>query len=155
MAQAKPILTLNEIWARDALSANKAKPTNTKIQSGWVYGEKPPHNEFNWWWNLVGQMLLHLQQHGVAAWDGTTVYQQGALVWYNNESWKSKLTNNTNHVPSEGTYWTKLLVFTDLPNITDFPNLSELQGKQLLYVVSWDIPNSSLHLNQVTVNLDT
>ena len=78
MAQSKPVMLPADIWGSSANAANKQKPNQTKLDSGWVYGEKPPHNEFNWWWELVGQMLVHLQQNGVASWDEDTIYNDGA-----------------------------------------------------------------------------
>ncbi len=113
MAQQKPSFKILDIWANTALEANKAKPPLTKIETGWVYGEKPPHNEFNWWWNLVGKMLVHLQQHGISSWDNETTYQNGALAWYLNQAWKSKVTNNTNNIPQEGEYWSAVLSESD------------------------------------------
>ena len=61
MAQSKPILTTDELWANAALAPNKQKPTIGKIANGWAYGEKPPHNEFNWFFGVTTQMFLHQQ----------------------------------------------------------------------------------------------
>ena len=157
----KPALQAQEIWASNANRVNKQAPSESKIKSGWVYGEKPPHNEFNWWWNLVGQMLVHIQQHGTPAWDDTTPYVKGAITWHNNIPWKSKTATNIGNVPDEALgYWTALIGIDDFPGliapyIPYVPKIEELNGKKLLYVVSWDIGNSFLHLDQVTVNTHT
>ena len=157
MAQQKPSFTASDIWAAGAAAPNKQKPNQSKISSGWQYGEKPPHNEFNWWWELVGMMLLHLQQHGTPAWDGDTDYQKGALAWYNDSTWMAK-QDNTGQTPNENlAYWTKLITYDDFdslvsPYIPDVPEISELNGKDLLYVVDWNISSSYLHLDQVHVN---
>ncbi|MCD6436592.1 MAG: hypothetical protein J7L15_09480 [Clostridiales bacterium] len=158
MAQTKPFFKPEDIWASSANAANKQKPNQSKLDTGWVYGELPPHNEFNWWWNLVGQMLQHIQEYGTPAWDDTTSYQNGALTWYNDVAWMSKSSGNVGNVPDETLgFWTALVSVDALdtlipPLIPFIPEISELNGKQLLYVTDWDIGNSYLHLDQVTVN---
>lgn len=144
----KPAFHASDIWANSSNAANKQKPNQAKLDTGWVYGEKPPHNEFNWWWELVGKMLVHIQEHGTPAWDDETPYRKGAIAWHNDGSWISKSGDNVGHVPAEGTYWTAVLTGGD---VGDIPQVWELDGKDLLYVVNWDIGNSYLHLNQVHV----
>ncbi len=158
MAQTKPFFAPEDIWATGANAANKQKPNQSKLDTGWVYGEKPPHNEFNWWWNLVGQMMQHLQEHGTPAWDDATSYQKGALTWYNDIAWMSNSSANTGNLPDEANnFWTALVTVDALdilipPFIPPIPQVWELDGKKLLYVTDWDIGNSFLHLDQVTVN---
>ena len=54
---AKP--NLIPTWATDALAAI-VNPGTTKQGLGWVQ-EKPPHEFFNWWQNLVGEWVNYLQ----------------------------------------------------------------------------------------------
>ena len=110
MAQSKPIFGENDIWASSASLVNKQKPNQPKIGSGWQYGEKPPHNEFNWWWELVGQMLIHIQERGTMEWENRTVYFKGSIVYYNNELWKSKQNTNNDNVPQDPSVWWGILV---------------------------------------------
>ena len=53
-------------WATETVNngskntPNKVEPTELKKQLGWNFPEKPPRSEFNWWQNLVGQWIDHL-----------------------------------------------------------------------------------------------
>lgn len=55
---AKP--TTNPEWASDA-DAPIAEPTASKKGAGWLAAEKPPHQYFNWWMNLVYQWIAYLE----------------------------------------------------------------------------------------------
>lgn len=43
-------------WA-DGTSAAIVEPTSGKKSQGWLAQEKPPHQHFNWFWNLVSRWL--------------------------------------------------------------------------------------------------
>lgn len=60
----------NSVWAE---TGTKLSPTSAKIRQGWVV-EIPPYEQMNWIQNRQDQMLAHLNQRGVAAWDATTEY---------------------------------------------------------------------------------
>jgi len=154
MAIAKPILVEADIWATHASPANKQEPPQSKKDTGWMYGEKPPHNEFNWWWNIVGMMLVHLNQNGILAWDSNTDYNQGALVWNGNQLWQAQQPNsNEAPIASNPAYW-KLFEGHQLdPRVDEIIDaLNDLQnaigGEDVLVVEQWDIGNSFLHLRQ-------
>jgi len=118
MAQTKPILKPADIWASNANAANKQKPNQSKLDSGWVYGEKPPHNEFNWWWSLVGELIVHLEQHGVPAWDSQSSYQRGAFAFYGTEIYQWTGTNGTSgQQPTVNPKW------IEIPNTKDVTDL--------------------------------
>jgi len=72
-------ITEKQIWANTG-GANIKAPDQTKINSGYLAGEKPHHNHFNWIYNIIMQDLVHILQNGIAKWDATTEYQQGALT---------------------------------------------------------------------------
>lgn len=55
-------------------------PNDTKKQLGWV-AEAPPFQYDNWLQNRQDQMLAHINQRGIAAWDGLTNYEAGGLSY--------------------------------------------------------------------------
>ena len=164
MAISKPEFLSDDIWASGANAANKQKPHQPKLDSGWVYGEKPPHNEFNWWWELVGKMLVHIQENGVPAWDEGTKYNKGALTIYSNKVWQWIGTTGTSAAqPGVHASWTELPTRADLTEIyNEIANLKTvlnsvicsidaLEGKGLLYQESWNAGTGVLQLNTVTI----
>lgn len=55
-------------------------PNDTKKQLGWV-AEAPPFQYDNWLQNRQDQMLAHINQRGIPAWDGLTEYEAGGLSY--------------------------------------------------------------------------
>ena len=55
-------------------------PNDTKKQQGWV-AEAPPFQYDNWLQNRQDQMLAHINQRGICAWDGSTNYEAGGLSY--------------------------------------------------------------------------
>lgn len=55
-------------------------PNDTKKQQGWV-AEAPPFQYDNWLQNRQDQMLAHINQRGIPAWDGLTNYEAGGLSY--------------------------------------------------------------------------
>ena len=55
-------------------------PNDTKKQLGWV-AEAPPFQWDNWLQNRQDQMLAHINQRGIPAWDGLTNYEAGGLSY--------------------------------------------------------------------------
>ena len=153
MAQAKPVLLQEEIWASDANAANKQKPNEAKLASGWVYGEKPPHNEFNWWWSLVGKLIVHLEQHGVPSWDADSKYEKGALAFYGIDIYQWTGTNATSgQQPGvSGSHWVKILNANDIDSLIQIikaditqvyidvnSGLSAIQDENIVIEKSWN-----------------
>ena len=166
----KPELLENDIWAAGAANANKAKPQQSKISSGWVYGEKPPHNEFNWWWELVGKMLVHIQQHGNAEWEEHTIYETGALAWYDNNIWKWTLSPDNNVVPADGSGWETIPtsisitdIYDELNNLRHIINnlictVGLLENKHVLVQTSWNgtvLQLDSVDIGDITTDCDS
>lgn len=55
-------------------------PNDTKKQLGWI-AEAPPFQYDNWLQNRQDQMLAHINQRGIAAWDALTNYEAGGLSY--------------------------------------------------------------------------
>ena len=55
-------------------------PNDTKKQQGWI-AEAPPFQYDNWLQNRQDQMLAHINQRGIPAWDGLTSYEAGGLSY--------------------------------------------------------------------------
>lgn len=55
-------------------------PNDSKKQLGWV-AEAPPFQYDNWLQNRQDQMLAHINQRGIAAWDALTNYEAGGLSY--------------------------------------------------------------------------
>ena len=55
-------------------------PNDAKKQLGWV-AEAPPFQYDNWLQNRQDQMLAHINQRGIAAWDALTNYEAGGLSY--------------------------------------------------------------------------
>jgi len=105
MAQSKPVITTSELWANSALAPHKQKPTIGKIANGFSYGEKPPHNEFNWFFEATTQMLLHMQENGVPEWSNDIVYNNGALTAWDEKIYSSIQSGNNNKTPDLEPLW--------------------------------------------------
>lgn len=55
-------------------------PNDSKKQLGWV-AEAPPFQYDNWLQNRQDQMLAHINQRGIPAWDALTNYEAGGLSY--------------------------------------------------------------------------
>lgn len=88
-------------------------PNDTKKQLGWV-AEAPPFQYDNWLQNRQDQMLAHINQCGIAAWDALTNYQAGKsyVQGSNGEIYKSVASSGPSTTVRDpvtdvsGTYWT-------------------------------------------------
>lgn len=65
------------IWASGGAIV---EPSDVKKQTGWT-PEVPPHQWENWLQNRQDQMLAHINQRGIPAWDGITEYEAGGLSY--------------------------------------------------------------------------
>lgn len=65
---------LNVVWAD---GGNKVKPEDSKILTGWVGGEIPPAQFFNYLENRQDRAIAHINQHGISTWDAITSYIGG------------------------------------------------------------------------------
>ena len=96
-------------------------PNDTKKQLGWV-AEAPPFQYDNWLQNRQDQMLAHINQRGIPAWDGLTNYEAGGLsyvqgsdgVIYKSVSASGPSTATQNPTTDvSGTYWTRAFLTED------------------------------------------
>ena len=76
------------------------KPDQTKIETGWVFGEKPSHKYFNWGWRELDGYIHHLNRFGIPVWDDQTEYKIGSIVLDVPYIYQA-LTDNQNIYPSD------------------------------------------------------
>ena len=95
-------------------------PNDTTKQLGWV-AEAPPFQWDNWLQNRQDQMLAHINQRGIPAWDGLTNYEAGGLSYVQGSDgkvYKSVAASGPASVVSNpttdgtDTYWT--IAFADV-----------------------------------------
>ena len=95
-------------------------PNDAKKQLGWV-AEAPPFQYDNWLQNRQDQMLAHINQRGIPAWDGLTNYEAGGLSYVQGSDgkvYKSVAASGPSSVVSNpttdgtDTYWT--IAFADV-----------------------------------------
>jgi len=90
-------------------------PNDAKKQLGWV-AEAPPFQYDNWLQNRQDQMLAHINQRGIPAWDALTNYEAGSLSYVQGSDgkiYKSVAASGPTAVVSNpttdltDTYWTE------------------------------------------------
>lgn len=95
-------------------------PNDSKKQLGWV-AEAPPFQYDNWLQNRQDQMLAHINQRGIPAWDALTNYEAGSLSYVQGSDgkvYKSVAASGPSSVVSNpttdgtDTYWT--IAFADV-----------------------------------------
>ena len=95
-------------------------PNDAKKQLGWV-AEAPPFQYDNWLQNRQDQMLAHINQRGIAAWDALTNYEAGGLSYVQGSDgkvYKSVAASGPSSVAQNpttdatDTYWT--VAFADV-----------------------------------------
>lgn len=100
MAEILKPTTLNSIWA---ISGDRVKPDESKMQQGWQV-EIPLRQYENWLANRQDQAIAHINQRGIAQWDQYTEYQAGKsyVQGSNGVIYKAK-TTISNVDPTKGT----------------------------------------------------
>lgn len=68
---------VSKVWASGGAIV---EPSDTKKATGWL-PEVPPHQWENWIQNRQDQFIAHVNQRGIAAWDGLTEYEAGSLSY--------------------------------------------------------------------------
>jgi len=107
--------SLNTVWADQG---SKIRPEDNKIQFGWMGGEVPPSQYFNWLDNRQDQALAHINQHGIAVWDAFTTYVVGKsyVQGSNGEIYKAIQTSaGQNPTNPASQYWQKAFIGFDDP----------------------------------------
>ena len=116
-------------------------PNDTKKQQGWV-AEAPPFQYDNWLQNRQDQMLAHINQRGICAWDGLTEYEAGGLSYVQGSDGKvyksvagsgPATTVQDPTTDLTDTYWTVAFASQDLatesvPGIVEIATASEAQA---------------------------
>ena len=85
------------VWAAGGAIA---APDATKINVGWLLGEKPPHEYMNWWQNGMTLRLNHVLQQGVPEWIATTAYAINAIVKRGGLLYRATTANQNSAPPS-------------------------------------------------------
>ena len=75
-----PLITKPDFTYVWASGGAVVAPNDSKKQLGWV-AEAPPFQYDNWLQNRQDQMLAHINQRGIAAWDALTNYEAGGLSY--------------------------------------------------------------------------
>lgn len=75
-----PLITKPDFTYVWASGGAVVAPNDTKKQLGWI-AEAPPFQYDNWLQNRQDQMLAHINQRGIPAWDGLTNYEAGGLSY--------------------------------------------------------------------------
>ena len=115
-----PLITKPDFTYVWASGGAVVAPNDTKKQLGWV-AEAPPFQYDNWLQNRQDQMLAHINQRGIPAWDGLTNYEAGGLSYVQGSDgkvYKSVAASGPASVVSNpttdgtDTYWT--VAFADV-----------------------------------------
>lgn len=80
--------TVRASWGQTAGGADLQDPGNTYASTGWVLGQKPPRQYFNWVLNYLFNGIRYLCQTGIPTYDPTETYVQGAVVNFGNQMWE-------------------------------------------------------------------
>lgn len=106
----KPLSISSKIWAS---AGEKDTPSTETIEGGWVGGEIPPHEYFNFLQNRTDLFLAYLEQQGIPLWDGSVSYLKDlSVVKGTSKSIYVAKENSINQNPDNDltfTYWTKLI----------------------------------------------
>ena len=130
MSTQKPKI-LPTSWANSADPNDVTQPDQAKIESGWVWGEKPKHQEFNWGWKVIDDYTHHVNSHGVPAWDDTTTYEIGSVVLYNPFLYQATIQNTNVEPPGTSGEWE--LIGQTLEHLSDTNITSPVNGDVLAY----------------------
>jgi hypothetical protein len=95
---------LNVVWAD---SGNKIKPEDSKILTGWVGGEIPPAQFFNYLENRQDRAIAHITQYGISEWDAISDYIGGKSIVQgsNGTVYRAKVDNFGKDPTIEQDYW--------------------------------------------------
>jgi microcystin-dependent protein len=95
-----PIITgtsnLIETWAA---SGTRVSASDGKIATGWTPTERPPSQWFNFIIHQIESKINHLLRNGIALWNSSTTYPQGACVTHSLRPWTA-LNASQNSTPS-------------------------------------------------------
>ena len=92
---------VNIEWSQ---AGSNIDPTDPKYIAGWDAGEVPAAQNVNYLWNRDGSFQRHVNESGIARWDGITSYSIGSYVSYEVTAgdirlYQSKIDANVNQNP--------------------------------------------------------
>jgi hypothetical protein len=110
-----PIITgtsnLIETWAA---SGTRVSASDGKIATGWNPTERPPSQWFNFIIHQIESKINHLLRNGIALWNSSTTYPQGACVTHGLRPWAA-LNPSQNSTPSlSNADWAALATLLDV-----------------------------------------
>jgi hypothetical protein len=109
MAITKPIIVETDVWARTADAGDITKPSQEDINSGFLFGQKPPHDGHNFYWNMMMGFIASVNQTGTVTWDSVTTYPKLALIRYGEVVWKALIENTDVEPGTDGAIWAEAL----------------------------------------------
>jgi hypothetical protein len=114
-----PIITgtssLIETWA--ASSTTREYAGDSKTATGWSPSERPPSQWFNFIIHQIESKINHLLRNGIALWNNSTSYPQGACVTHGLRPWAA-LNASQNSTPSlTNADWAALATLLDVQSI--------------------------------------
>lgn len=92
---------LNDSWAS---AGAVVEPSSSKIDAGWVSGERPPYQTMNWLQNLFMKKLNYLTRKGIPEWSANTNYLIDDIVTYSGVTYIAT-ANNLNEQPDTSSDW--------------------------------------------------
>lgn len=107
----KPQIT--DLWAS---TGSIAAPSSPQQLAGWGTSTPPESYFFNWFFNMVEEYLLHINEYGICVWDDATDYPiNGLSQGSDGQIYRGRVSPNVNNNPvgDGGTYW--LLVISTGP----------------------------------------
>lgn len=113
MAEINKPNNLSSIWAANG---DRIKPSDEKIQRGWIV-EIPTMQNENWITNRQDTAIAHINQHGISVWDAFTQYISGKSYVQGRDGkiYKAAVDNvNTDPIGND-TVWMIAFVSTDDP----------------------------------------
>lgn len=106
MSTIKP--NVNVSWSN---AGTNTDPGTGKYNVGWLVGDIPPAEYFNYILNRIDTFEKHITQFGVAQWDAITDYPiHGVVMISNGVLYQSLQTPNVNKPPATNpTFWAELI----------------------------------------------
>lgn len=105
---------LIETWAA---SGTRVSASDGKIATGWNPTERPPSQWFNFIIYQIESKLNHIFRNGIALWNSSTTYPQGACVTHGLRPWAA-LNASQNSTPSlSNADWAAIATILDLQAI--------------------------------------
>ena len=66
-------------WATAPAPGDVTESDAARKASGWLYLDRPPHDEFNWWWQRVAQWVRYTEERLPWGWWPSAVLSHGGV----------------------------------------------------------------------------